>query len=139
MIDARMSKNISALASQIQRQTAILKTNFNMSPYLDGQSNAGIYICTYIKDNRFIYIGKTNNFSRRWEEHMSELMKGSHCGYFQTFYQDNKCSPSDFHWEILENLKLDDEIISIREIYWIRKYDNDGHHILLNTQKYRER
>ena len=70
---------------------------------------------------------------------MIELIKGSHCGYFQVFYKNHQCSPSDFHWEILESLKLDEEIISIREKYWIRKYNNDGYHILLNTQKYKEK
>lgn len=138
MFDSKMSLFMSTLTSKIQRQTAALKTNIDMSPYLNSDSQAGIYICTYIHDDRYVYIGKTINFSRRWEEHISDLIKGTHCGYFQTFYSKHNCSPADFKWEILEPLELNEEIISEREKFWIRKYDNDKYHILLNSQKYKE-
>lgn len=139
MLDSKMSLRISTLQSKIQRQAISFKTSMDMSPYLNENSQAGIYICTYVLDDRYVYIGKTKDFSRRWEEHISTLINGSHCGYFQTFYKEHKCSPSDFHWEILEPLNLDDKVISEREKYWIRKYDNDNYHILLNSQKYREK
>lgn len=139
MFDSKMSLCMSALTSKIQRQTAALQTNINMTPYLNDNSQAGIYICTYLHDKRYVYIGKTIDFSRRWEEHVSDLIKGSHCGYFQTFYKEHGCSPADFKWEILEALDLNHIIISEREKFWIRKYDNDGYHILLNSQKYKEK
>ena len=139
MNNSKMSLKISALQSKIQREKNVLEANSNTSSYIDVNSNAGIYICTYIKDARYVYIGKTNNFFRRWQEHETDLIKGQHCGFFQTFYNQYNCCPSDFKWEILEPLELNEDIISARESYWIRQYNNDKYHILLNTVKYKEK
>ena len=139
-IDKRMSKNFSALFSGIQQSSALLEISLNPEQFQDLGSNGGIYICTYKHDPRYVYIGKTIDFPRRWKEHSTDFLKSKHCGYFGEFFIKNNCSLDDFEWHILDRIAPEDQVkLSAAERYRIQQYDNDGYHILLNSIKYKRR
>ncbi|MGN1342713.1 MAG: GIY-YIG nuclease family protein [Bacilli bacterium] len=114
--------------------------SLNPEQFQELESNGGIYICTYKNDPRYVYIGKTIDFPRRWKEHSTDFLKSKHCGYFGEFFIKNNCSLSDFEWHILDRISPENQIqLSAAERYRINQYDNDGYHILLNSIKYKRR
>ena len=139
-IDNRMSGNLDMLASKIQRSTVTLELFLNPSQFQDLKSNGGIYICTYKKDPRYVYIGKTVDFIRRWNEHSRDLLNCVHCGKFGVFFTQHNCELSDFEWQILEKIPASKAVVlSAAEKKYIRQYNDDGYHILLNSIKYQRR
>lgn len=139
-IDSRMSSNLDVLASKIQYSTVTLEFFLNPSRFQDLESNGGIYICTYKKNPQYVYIGKTVDFIRRWNEHSRDLIKSIHCGSFGDFFIQNNCELNDFEWQILKRIPASKpEVLSAAEIKYIRQYNNDGYHILLNSIKYKRR
>lgn len=139
-IDKRMSNNFSALFSNIQQNSIFLEMSLNPEQFQDLGSNGGIYICIYKRDPRYVYIGKTIDFPRRWKEHSVDFLKNRHCGYFGEFFIENNCSLDDFEWHILDQIAPEDHNkLSAAERYRIQQYDNDGYHILLNSIKYKRR
>lgn len=137
MSDIRLSRNLDKLRSNVKMNTLTLDAFLNDEIFHQDNSNAGIYICIYKKDPRYVYIGKTNDFIRRWKEHERDLSLSIHCGAFQDFYLEHNCSLEDFEWKILDSLENNATKLSIKERQRIRQYDNDGYHILLNSIKYR--
>ena len=139
-IDNRLSNNLDILASAIQQTTVNLESFLDPLKFQDLKSNGGIYICTYKKDPRYVYIGKTTDFIRRWNEHSRDLLKSIHCGNFGSFFIENKCELNDFEWDILERISTKhSQAISTAERKYIQQYDKDGYHILLNSIKYKRR
>ena len=137
MSNDRLSRNLEKLYSNVKINALTLETFLNDKVFHQDGSHAGIYICIYKKDPRYVYIGKTNDFIRRWKEHERDLAAAVHCGAFQTFYTSHNCSLDDFEWNILDSMENDPEKIAIKERQRIRQYDNDNYHILLNTILYR--
>lgn len=137
MSNDRLSRNLDKLYSSVKINALTLETFLNDKVFHQDGSHAGIYICIYKKDPRYVYIGKTNDFIRRWKEHERDLAAAVHCGVFQTFYTSHNCSLDDFEWDILDSMENDPEKIAIKERQRIRQYDNDNYHILLNTILYR--
>lgn len=137
MLNARLSRNLDALRSSIKINNLTLETFLNDKVFQKEGSHAGIYICIYKKDPRYVYIGKTNDFIRRWKEHEHDLALSIHCGIFQDFYISNNCCLEDFEWNILDEMENDPEKLAIKERQRIQQYDTDNYHILLNTIKYR--
>ena len=139
-IDNRMSKNFSTLSADVQRSSIFLQMSLNPEQFQDLGSNGGIYICIYKYDPRYVYIGKTVDFPRRWKEHSDDFLKSRHCGYFGEFFIENNCSLDDFEWHILDRIAPENKIqLDIAERSRINQYDNDGYHILLNSIKYKRR
>lgn len=138
--DKRMSMNFSALSSNIQCNSTFLEMSLNPEHFKDLESNGGIYICIYKHNPKYVYIGKTIDFPRRWKEHSADFLKSQHCGYFGEFFIENNCSLDDFEWHILDYIPSGNpEQLSAAEKYYIKQYDNDGYHILLNSIKYKRR
>ena len=137
MSNDRLSRNLDKLYSSVKINDLTLETFLNDKVFHQDGSHADIYICIYKKDPRYVYIGKTNDFIRRWKEHERDLAAAVHCGVFQTFYTSHNCSLDDFEWDILDSMENDPEKIAIKERQRIRQYDNDNYHILLNTILYR--
>ena len=139
-IDKRMSKNFDTLFSNVQQNSVFLEMSLNPEQFQNLGSDGGIYICVYKHDPRYVYIGKTIDFPRRWKEHSDDFLKSKHCGYFGTFFIENNCSLNDFEWHILDRIAPKNQIqLSAAERYRIQQYDNDGYHILLNSIKYKRR
>lgn len=117
----------------------IEKLNRRIQPhqYDNLSSNSGIYIFTYIPNPKYVYIGQASNFQERYLQHCRELENNTHCGAFNTFFQNNHCSIADFKFEILQSLPNDKAIKDAAEQDFIKQYDNDGKHILLNSVKYK--
>jgi hypothetical protein len=136
MSDNKMNSALKMLHTFIQGNKISLETALNNNAFFHEGSNAGIYIYTYIKDPRYVYIGKTNNFANRRKAHERDLLAGKHCGDFQNFYNANNCSIDDFSWDVLDYMEDDDLKLSAQERKRIREYNNDNYHILLNTIKY---
>ena len=137
MLNQNMSKNLIRLKHNIKKNNLTLEMFLSNKVFNQNDSHAGIYICTYKKDPRYVYIGRTNDFIRRWKEHERDLLLSIHCGNFQTFYTQNNCSLDDFEWGVLDFMVNDEQIIAIQERKRIQEYDNDNYHILLNSIKYR--
>ncbi|MBR6253123.1 MAG: GIY-YIG nuclease family protein [Clostridia bacterium] len=137
-MNSKMSKAFSKLSTDIKLNISDFDALMNLGMYQD-PSKGGIYICIYLKDPRYVYIGRTVDFNTRWyKQHERQLQYNTHCGYFQKFFNDNNCSVDDFEWQILEPLPINDiKLMEAHEKAWIRKYDNDDNYILLNSQKYR--
>ena len=139
-VDEKMSNSLKILSSNIQKNSTFLEVSLNPEQFQDMESNGGIYICIYKKDPRYVYIGKTIDFPRRWKEHSDDFLKNKHCGSFGDFFIQNNCSLDDFEWHILDKISPSNkEKLTATEIYRIQQYDNDGYHILLNSIKYRSR
>lgn len=117
----------------------IAKLNRQTQPhqYDTLNSDSGIYIFTYIPNPIYVYIGQASNFQERYQQHCKELENNTHCGAFNEFFQANHCSISDFKFEILQALPNDKAIKDAAEQDFIKRYDNDGKHILLNSIKYK--
>ena len=137
MSDNKLSYNLNKLRSNIKINNLTLDAFLNDKVFHKEGSHAGIYICVYKKDPRYVYIGKTNDFIRRWKQHEHDLLLNIHCGNFQKFYIENKCTLNDFEWKILDYLEDDPDKLTIKEKQRIREYDKDGYHILLNSILYR--
>lgn len=137
MFDNTLTRNLNKLQSRVKINNLTFELFLNDKVFNQDNSCAGIYMCIYKKDPRYIYIGKTNDFIRRWKEHERDLILSIHCGAFQDFYNSNNCSIEDFNWVILDTIENDDVKLRIQERKRIKEYDNDNYHILLNTIKYR--
>lgn len=82
-----------------------------------GISNQGIYGILNSVTNK-IYIGNTNNFSNRKNNHFSHLRRNNHVNiHLQNSW--NKYKEIDFLFIILENNIEKNKLIE-RELYWIR-------------------
>lgn len=83
---------------------------------------SGIYVITSNINNKK-YIGCTNDFKRRFNEHLLDLIKEVHYNrYIQNHYNKYKCSGKDvFNFDILEKTTVDK--IQEREIYYINKFN----------------
>ena len=136
MIDEKMSKKLNKLSHDIKKVTYTFETFVELinNPDIDPNWQGGIYRGAYIKDDHFVYIGRTNDFKRRWNEHETDLLKRIHCGKFQEFYDQHNCDISDFEWSIIKPLPDDIDLQKVWEKHYILKYYNDGYHTLLNTQ-----
>lgn len=89
----------------------------------DTKVNSGIYAITNIVNGK-VYIGSTNDFEGRWEEHKRTLCKGSHHNcYLQHSW--NKYSESAFDFGILEFLDNLDELY-LAEQFWMDTYREEG-------------
>ena len=78
-----------------------------------------IYKITNILNNK-IYIGQTNNYRRRFNEHKSSLRRNKHQN--KCLQEDyNKCGFNYFTFELLEQCNTKSEAID-REDYWINYY-----------------
>ena len=137
MPNNKMDSALKMLHTVIQGNKISLETALDNNAFFREGSNAGIYIYTYKKDPRYVYIGKTKNFADRRKAHERELLTGTHCGDFQNFYDVNNCSLDDFNWDVLDYMEDDDLKLFAQERKRIQQYDNDDYHILLNTIKYR--
>ena len=131
-----MSQKLNKLSHDIKKNSYTFETFIELINNSNCNSNwqGGIYKSTYIKNDKFIYIGRTIDFKRRWNEHENDLLKSIHCGKFQKFYDQNKCDISDFEWSIIKTLPDDIELQKAWEKYYILQYYNDNYHILLNSQ-----
>lgn len=66
----------------------------------------------YLKDGRLAYIGSSNNINRRWNEHKSRLLKGTHSNKsLQTYFINNDLTVDDLEFKILHETKTDDKLI----------------------------
>lgn len=137
MSDKKMVQNFNKLKSRIKVNNLTFELFLNDKVFQQDNSQSGIYICTYKKDPRYVYIGKTNDFARRWKEHERDLLLNVHCGNFQEFYIKNNCTLEEFEWGILDYLENDDTKLRLKERQRIVEYDNDNYHILLNSIKYK--
>lgn len=93
--------------------------------------NSGIYKITNTITKE-IYIGKTNNFIRRWKDHQRLAITPNHKEYNKILYQSmRKYGISNFTFEIIEYIPLEKykEVSGSREQYWISYYDsyNNGY------------
>ena len=132
-----MSKELSKLGYNINKELNNFEALMTIGLYKD-PSEGGIYLCTYLLDPKYVYVGRTINFKKRWyNQHEKQLINNTHCGYFQTFFNEHNCKVEDFEWSILEPLPVDDiNIMKEHEKVWIKKYNEDKNYILLNSQKY---
>ena len=132
-----INKELIKLNQNIQQNINDFNALMNLGTY-NTTSPGGIYKCTYLKDPRYVYIGRTINFKERWyNQHEKQLKNNTHCGYFQQFFNEHNCSIYDFEWSILEYLPIDNiEAMKSHEKIWIQKYNHDNNYILLNSQKY---
>lgn len=132
-----INKELIKLNQNIQQNINDFNALMNLGTY-NITSPGGIYKCTYLKDSRYVYVGRTINFQERWyNQHEKQLKNNVHCGYFQQFFNEHNCSINDFEWSVLEYLPTDDiEIMKAHEKIWIQKYNHNKHYILLNSQKY---
>lgn len=88
----------------------------------------GIYKITNLINNK-CYIGKTNNFERRWKDHQRLAFTPGHKEYMKSLYQAmRKYGLINFSFEILEEL-TDYSLSNSRETYWINFYNsyNNGY------------
>ena len=72
--------------------------------------------------NGKVYIGQTNNFSRRKREHIAEALRNLPKDYSLFHKAIRKYGPDNFSWEIIEEIPND--ILDEREKYWIAYYDS---------------
>lgn len=135
MIDKKMSNNFNILVSDLQKNKASLEIFLNPTSFEDLEANGGIYLCTYKKDPRYVYIGKTIDFVQRWKQHSRDLEKGIHCGEWGEFYKKNNCELSDFEWSILQRIS-NSKALDAAERKYIHDYEDNGY-ILMNTIKYK--
>ena len=83
----------------------------------------GIYKITNLINNQ-LYIGKTNNFERRWKDHQRLAFSEGHKEYDKTLYKAiRKYGIENFSFEIIEELE-DYSIAGKREQYWISYYNS---------------
>ena len=90
--------------------------------------NQGIYKITNLI-NGHCYIGKTNNFKRRKDDHFRLAIATGHKEYNKTLYQAiRKYGQENFSFEIIEELE-NYSISGEREKYWIKYFDsyNNGY------------
>lgn len=72
------------------------------------------------KVNNKVYIGKTNNFARRINQHMSAAKRTNNNFHFYNALNGN---PIDFSWEIIEECSV--ETVNDREKFWIQQYKSN--------------
>lgn len=102
---------------------------------------AGVYKITN-KVNNKVYIGESEDISRRWVEHLTDLVSDEHCNHD---LQDdfNKYGIKNFKFETIETIMVDDEdkdysvfktkmSLLCREFYYINKYHaiDDGYNVV---------
>lgn len=85
--------------------------------------NQGIYKITNLINGQ-CYIGKTNNFKRRENDHFKLAIITGHKEYNKTLYQAiRKYGQENFSFEIIEELE-DYSLSREREKYWIKYFDS---------------
>ena len=138
MYQNKIIKNLQQLNTHISLFVEKFKRCDNPNLFENAISEGGIYIITYIPQPKYVYIGQATNFNKRYSQHCEDLSAGKHCGFFGTFFKDHNCSIEDFEFKVLEYIPNDrQKAKDIAEREWIKKYDNDGQHILLNSIKYK--
>jgi group I intron endonuclease len=81
---------------------------------------SGIYWLHQISRDRAVYVGSTNNMSRRWSQHRYTLTRGvTHNKYLQRVW--NKYGAADFQFMVLEECPV--EQLIEREQFWANALD----------------
>ena len=89
---------------------------------------SGIYKITCTNNSK-IYIGSSNDISRRWMEHKSNLKHNRHCNpHLQNCW--NKYGKASFQFDIIEEVDIDTLIV--KEQYWLDTTKSYDHQIGLN-------
>ena len=85
--------------------------------------DSGVYIIINMEDGK-VYIGSTNSFERRWDEHRKSLRQGSHSNpHLQSSW--NKYSENAFEFGVLEYLKDLGELVQAEQ-FWMDIYREEG-------------
>lgn len=80
----------------------------------------GIYVIKNTSSEK-VYVGKSSDVKTRWSRHKYELSKGIHVNtHLQNAW--NKYGKDSFEFNIVE--KCDENELSAREIYWIKKLNS---------------
>lgn len=108
--------------------------NTNIKP---NNNQSGIYKITN-KTNGMFYIGSTKNFRKRYREHNSQLLKGSHINnYLQHSY--NKYGKENFYFEVIEVVNDTENLIIVEQRYLdnLNAYDNKiGYNVSKQARSY---
>lgn len=103
----------------------------------DPGSQKGIYRIvakTGSRAGKVLYIGQTGGkgegqatFASRWKEHQDQLLKGTHhCAELQKYFDtEAEHNLDNLSFEIQQELPSDEQLIDLRERYWIDFFDND--------------
>lgn len=81
----------------------------------------GIYLITNHFNNK-VYVGQTNDFERRKEQHFAALVNGKHENKFMQ--KDYNAHPEEWTFIILEECPL--SLLNVREKYWIDFYNSNS-------------
>ena len=98
-------------------------------------SISGIYSIVNIVNNKR-YIGKSKNIYLRIKNHIG-CLNGDYKKHENEYLRNSwkKHGRSSFKLEIIENLPLDEEILKIRELYWIDKFDTTNRNFGYNLRR----
>lgn len=101
--------------------------------YLNRSNEGGIYQITHKTKGR-IYIGSTHRFKDRWQTHLRELRKGTHCNKF--LQNDFKSSGEAlFKFDVLEVIE-DSKIRKAREQFFLdQMFSKKPHDAIYNSCK----
>ncbi len=96
----------------------------------------GIYKIVNTTTNK-VYIGKTKNFYKRYHQYKYAFsrqdIKRINDYLLNSF---NKYGFNGFEFECIESFdKLDDDIISTRELYWMDHYNSTNHNFGYNLRR----
>lgn len=86
---------------------------------MNERRKSGIYIIKNTLNGK-CYIGQAKSIGDRWYTHKSSLSRGKHHSrYLQASW--NKYGQDAFVFQVLEYVKLDKELLTQKEQYWINK------------------
>lgn len=82
--------------------------------------NSGIYAIVNLINNK-VYVGKSKNINRRWQDHKNSIFKNSKDANRHLKNAVNKYGINNFNLEVLEEISIDkgDGYFNDKELFWM--------------------